>query len=310
MPTPRIILDCDPGHDDAVALLLAAHTCDLLGVTTVSGNAPLHLTTHNALISAQIYGLDVPVYAGADRPLVAEAQHAAFIHGETGLGGPELPDLTRQAAGEDAVRFIIDTVRAQENVWLVAVGPLTNIALALRAAPDLAGKLGGVSIMGGSAGFGNVTPVAEFNIWADPEAADIVYRSGAPLIMCGLNVTHQWLIDEETVHRIREVGGDAATFVADMLTYYSQAYGKKFSGRAEGPLHDPCAVLALSHPELLEFGVRHVAVECAGAHTRGMTVVDERGVKESEGGNVKVAYKIDAEGASKLLFEALSARAR
>ncbi len=310
MPTPRIILDCDPGHDDAVALLLAAHTCDLLGVTTVSGNAPLHLTTHNALISAQIYGLDVPVYAGADRPLVAEAQHAAFIHGETGLGGPELPDLTRQAAGEDAVRFIIDTVRAQDDVWLVAVGPLTNVALALRTAPDLASKLGGVSIMGGSAGFGNVTPVAEFNIWADPEAADIVFRSGAPLIMCGLNVTHQWLIDEETVGRIREVGGDAATFVADMLTYYGQAYGKKFSGRAEGPLHDPCAVLALSHPELLEFGVRHVAVECAGAHTRGMTVVDERGVKESAGGNVKVAYKIDAEGASKLLFEALSARAR
>ena len=150
-----------------------------------------------------------------------------------------------------------------------AVGPLTNIALALRTAPDLAGKLGGVSIMGGSVGFGNVTPVAEFNIWADPEAADIVFRSGAPLIMCGLNVTHQWMIDKETVHRIREVGGDAATFVADMLTYYGQAYGKKFSGRAEGPLHDPCAVLALSHPELLEFGVRHVSVECAGrAHAR------------------------------------------
>ncbi len=310
MPTPRIILDCDPGHDDAVALLLAAHTCELLGLTTVSGNAPLKLTTRNALVSAQIYGLNVPVYAGADRPLVAEAQHAEFIHGETGLGGPTLPELERSAAGGDAVRFIIDTVRSQEDVWLVAVGPLTNLALALRAAPDLASKLGGVSIMGGSATFGNVTPVAEFNIWADPEAADIVFKSGVPLTMCGLNVTHQWMIDEEAIGRVRSVGGDAAGFVADMLEFYGQAYATKFSGRVEGPLHDPCAVLALSHPELFEFGLRRVMVECAGTHTRGMTVVDERGVKESGGGNVNVAYKIDAEGASRLFFEALSARTR
>ena len=307
MPRPRIILDCDPGHDDALALLFAAQHCDLLGVTTVSGNAPLGNTTRNALLTLQIAGLDVPVYAGAERPLVEGAKHAPDIHGESGLGGPVLPELTREPAGHDAVRFILETVRQTDNVWLVAVGPLTNVALALREAPDLAERLAGISVMGGSAGPGNRTATAEFNIWADPEAAHIVFESGVPLIMCGLNVTHQFMIYEADVARIRALSNPVASFAADLLGFYGQAYADAFFGRAEGPLHDPCAVLALTHPELFEFGTRHVAIELRGEHTRGMTVVDERGnrARDAAPPNVEVAYKLDRDAALELLIKTL-----
>lgn len=305
MPRPRILLDCDPGHDDALAILLAAKHSDLLGVTTVSGNAPLSATTHNALLTLQLAGFDVPVHAGAARPLVAEAKHAPDIHGESGLGGPELPELTRAAASYDAVRFIVDTVRETDNVWLVAVGPLTNVALALREAPDIAARLAGVSIMGGSAGFGNRTATAEFNIWADPEAARIVFTSGVKLIMCGLNVTHQFMIYEDDVARIRALGNPVATFAAELLSFYGQAYADAFFGRAEGPLHDPCAVLAVTHPELLKTEPRHVEIELRGEHTRGMTVVDERGVRSDAVPNVQVAYGIEREGALSVLLRTL-----
>ena len=307
MPRPRIILDCDPGHDDALALLFAAKHCDLLGVTTVSGNAPLKDTTRNALLTLQLAGVDAPVYAGAERPLVAEAQHAPDIHGESGLGGPVLPELTKEPAGRDAVRFILETIRRIDDVWLVAVGPLTNVALALREAPDLAVKLAGISVMGGSAGPGNRTPTAEFNIWADPEAAHIVFESGVPLIMCGLNVTHQFMIYGADVDRIRALGNPVASFAADLLGFYGQAYADAFFGRAEGPLHDPCAVLALTHPELFEFGTRHVAIELRGEHTRGMTVVDERGnrARDAAPPNVEVAYKLNRDAALELLLETL-----
>ncbi len=305
MPRPRILLDCDPGHDDALAIFLAARHSDLLGVTTVSGNAPLTATTQNALLTLQIAGLDVPVHAGASRPLVAEAKHAPDIHGESGLGGPVLPELTRTAAGSDAVRFIVDTVRGTDNVWLVAVGPLTNVALALREAPDIAGRLEGISIMGGSVGFGNRTATAEFNIWADPEAAQVVFSSGVKLIMCGLNVTHQFMVLEDDVNKIRALGNPVAAFAAELLSFYAQAYADAFSGRAEGPLHDPCAVLAVTHPELLKTEPRHVEVELRGEHTRGMTVVDERGVRSSAVPNVQVAYRIDREGALAVLLETL-----
>ena len=307
MPRPRIILDCDPGHDDALALLLAVKHCDLLGVTTVSGNAPLTDTTRNALLTLQIAGFDAPVHAGAARPLIAEAQHAPDIHGESGLGGPILPELTRKPASHDAVRFIIDTVRRTDDVWLVAVGPLTNVALALREAPDIAARLAGISIMGGSTGPGNRTPNAEFNIWADPEAAQIVFESGVPLIMCGLNVTHQFMILETDVTRIRSLGNPVAAFAADLLGFYGQAYADAFFGRAEGPLHDPCAVLALTHPELFGLEPRHVTVELSGEHTRGMTVVDERGRKARDAAppNVQVAYTIDRDTALEVLIETL-----
>lgn len=305
MPKPALILDCDPGHDDAVAILAAATYGDLLGITTVSGNVNLSLTTHNALITTQILELDVPVHAGAARPLVAEPHHAEFIHGETGLGGPVLPERTRDVASDDAVRFIIDTVRARDDVWLIATGPLTNVALALRTAPDIVERLQGISIMGGSTSFGNVTPAAEFNILFDPEAADIVFRSGAKLRMCGLNLTHQFLYRPADTAQIRRIDSRASTFVADMLDFFMQMYADAFFGVIEGPLHDPCAVLAVTHPELFDMRQKQVMVELKGQHTRGMTLVDERGVLKSSTPNASVAYGIDDAKARQLLLDAI-----
>jgi inosine-uridine nucleoside N-ribohydrolase len=304
-PKPRVLLDCDPGHDDAIAILLAGRHTELLGVTTVSGNVPLDLTTHNALITLQLLGLDVPVHAGADRPLIAAPLHAPDIHGESGLGGPRLPKLERTLESRDAVRFLIDTIRAHEGLWLIATGPLTNVALALRQAPDLAKRLAGISLMGGSNSFGNTTPAAEFNILADPEAADVVFRSGARLLMSGLNLTHQFALHRGDLRGLRATGNGAAAFVADMMDFFGDMYESRFFGEFAAPLHDPCAVLAVTHPELLEFAPRHVAVELRGEHTRGMTVVDERNVRSDLPRNAEVGLRIERERAFALLLETI-----
>ncbi len=306
MPKPKIILDCDPGHDDAIAILLAARHTELLGVTTVNGNVNLDLTTHNALITTQLLGIDVPVYRGASAPLVAEPRHAPDIHGETGLGGPELPPLTREVAGDDAVHYLIDAARQHDDLWLVAAGPLTNLALALRLAPDIADKLEGISMMGGSSSFGNTTPAAEFNVLADPEAADIVFRSGAKMFMCGLDLTHQFDLRREDLATIRNVDNRAAHFVADMLEFFGQTYAERFFGTFTAPLHDPCAVLALTHPDLITFEPRNVTVELRGEHTRGMTVVDERKVRSDLPQNVRVGKHIDRDRALQVLLETIS----
>lgn len=301
MQRPAIILDCDPGHDDAIAIMAGARYCELLGITTVSGNVDLGRTTRNALTTCQVAGIDVPVHSGAARPLVAEPRHARFIHGESGLDGPHLPPLDRSVASGDAVRFIIDTVRSRDGVWLVAVGPLTNIALALRQAPDIAERLNGISIMGGGLSFGNVTPAAEFNIFADPEAAAVVFDAPVRRILAPLDLTHQLLIDGEAIARFRQNDTRAGRFAADMLDYYCDAYARAFSGRQEGPLHDPCAVLALSHPELFEREELYVTVETRGEHTRGMTLADRRGVRSDLAPNTEVLTRIDADGALELL---------
>ncbi len=304
---PTIVLDCDPGHDDALAIALAGRHTALLGITTVAGNVPLPLTTRNALAMRRVLGLDVPVHAGSPRPLVAELRTAEFIHGASGLDGPALPDDLGAVDSPDAVRFIVDAVRARPGeVWLVATGPLTNVALALRAAPDLAEKLAGISIMGGGVPWGNMTPAAEFNVWVDPEAADVVFRSGARLIMAALNVTHQWPIGPDERARIRARGGRVSAFCADLLDFYGQAYARAFSGVPAGPLHDPIAVLALTHPELLEAVPRHVVVELTGTHTRGMTVADLRDVGRGAEPNVEVLTRIDAAAATEVLVATLA----
>ena len=220
---PKVILDCDPGLDDAIAILTAAHLCELVGVTTVNGNVGLDHTTHNALAVAQIAGLDVPVHRGAARPLIEPPVDAVRVHGATGLGDVELPSLTRTAASDDAVAFICDTARSVSGLRLVAVGPLTNAALALRRDPDLPRLLAGITVMGGSSDVGNVTPVAEFNAWADPEAAAIVFSEAAPVTMVGLNVTRQALFGMDEVQRIRAADTPTARFAADLLT---QAYDR------------------------------------------------------------------------------------
>ena len=305
---PSIVLDCDPGHDDALAIAFAGRHTELLGITTVAGNVPLPLTTRNALAMRRVLGLEVPVHAGSPRPLVAEPRTAEFIHGASGLDGPELPADLGEPDSRDAVGFIVDTVRARPGeVWLVATGPLTNVALALRTAPDLAASLAGISLMGGGLAFGNVTAAAEFNVLVDPEAADVVFRSGVRLVMAGLDVTHQWPIGPDDRARLRAAGGRVAAFCADLLDFYGAAYARAFSGEPAGPLHDPVAVLALTHPEVLEAEPHHVVVELTGRHTRGMTLGDRRGVRGGEPPNVEVLTRIDAAAATALLVSTLAA---
>jgi inosine-uridine nucleoside N-ribohydrolase len=300
-----VLLDCDPGHDDALAILLAGSTTELVGVTAVSGNAPLEKTLRNALAVTQLAGLDVPVHAGATRPLVAEPRHAAFIHGESGLDGPALPPLTRRPADGTAVRFLLRSAEARDDLWLVATGPLTNVALALREEPGLAQRLRGISLMGGSYGPGNVTPTAEFNILADPEAAAVVFDSGARLVMAGLDLTHRFRMNPSRVDAVRALGNRAATFAAELLDAYGAAYARSFGPDVGVPLHDPCAVLAITHPALFTSEERHVGVELAGTLTRGMTVVDRRFGGRGATPNTTVLTDLDDGRAFEVLRAAL-----
>ena len=301
-----IILDCDPGHDDAIAIVVAARHADLLGITTVAGNAPLERTTHNALVMRELLGIDVPVHSGAERPLLAEPHPAAMVHGESGLDGADLPTPSRPVDGPDAVGFIIETCRRVEGAWIVPVAPLTNIALALRTAPDLAGRIAGISLMGGGT-FGNRSAVAEFNVWADPEAAAAVFDYGGPLVMAGLDVTHQLIATPERIKLVRDRPGRLAATLADLLTFFSGTYRARHAGALPGaPVHDPCAVLALTHPDLFSRTHRHVAVETSGALTRGMTVIDWRTLVERPAANCDVLTEIDSDAAFTVILDAIS----
>ena len=303
---PAIILDCDPGHDDFVAILLAYRYADLRGITTVAGNSPLSNTTRNALIARELFGVDVPIHSGASRPLLAPQHAAEHIHGASGLGGPELPAITGQADSADAVGFLRDETLRHPGTWIAAVGPLTNVALALRADPTLAGRIAGISIMGGGS-FGNRSAVAEFNIWADPEAAAIVFESGVPLILCGLDLTHQFLFDTDDETKVRDLASPRATFMAEILHHFATAYSEVYTGWTKGgPLHDPCAVLALTHPELLSFQHHHVVIETTGKHTRGMTVIDQREISTGETPNCRVAAALDVPLAKALIHDVLA----
>jgi inosine-uridine nucleoside N-ribohydrolase len=306
-PRPRILLDCDPGHDDAVAIIAAARHADLIGITTVAGNAPLDRTTHNARVMRDLLRLDVPVHSGSPRPLVAEPSFGTFVHGESGLDGADLPAPTTPLDGTDAVAFIVDTCRATDGVWLVPVGPLTNIALALRAAPDLVDRIAGISLMGGGS-FGNRTPLAEFNIWADPEAAAIVFASGAVLTMAGLDVTHQFQATPERIEQIRSIGGRLAVVLADLFGFFSDNYLSRHDpGSMRGAaVHDPLAVLALTHPGLFDRVDRHVAVETTGRLTRGATVIDARHILEREPTNCTVLTRVDHDAAFELIVDAVA----
>src|SRR6478736_2602047 len=194
MTGEKVLLDCDPGHDDVMAVLTAARYADLVAITTVAGNAALEYTTRNALVTCDLAGIEGPVHSGAAGPRSGPTQNAVHVHGNEGLDGVEIPRPARPVAGTDAAGFIVETVAETPGLWIVAVGPLTNVALALRADPELANRVAGISIMGGGT-FGNATAAAEFNIWADPEAADVVFRSGARIRMCGLDLTHQVCAD-------------------------------------------------------------------------------------------------------------------
>lgn len=313
---PRVIVDCDPGLDDAAALVVAAHFADIVGITTVGGNAPLADVTANALLTTQLFGIEAEVYAGAERPLVAEPRHAPEIHGEHGFDGPSLPAPTRTVASGHAVDYLVETIRAEEGLWLIPTGPLTNVALAVRRAPDLVDRLAGISFMGGSARNGNHTPVAEFNVLVDPEAAAVVldagdgeFGAGAHILMAGLDLTHQFVVDDQLSAGLRAVGNTGGDVLADLVDAYLVQV-EAVRGSRRGGLHDPCAVLAVTHPQLVEHTKRRVAVELTGTHTRGMTVVDQRpdpGV-DDEAGNVWHGHTIDAAAARAALIEAVAAR--
>jgi inosine-uridine nucleoside N-ribohydrolase len=280
-PRLRVLIDCDPGQDDVIAIAVAAAHCDIVGITTVAGNAPLHHTVQNARIACDLFGLDhVPVHSGAHEPLAGQRMgFAEDVHGRTGLNGPPRREPSRSPDGSDAVTYLIDTLRAEPGLSLIVTGPMTNIAQALRRAPDILDSVNIVSFMGGSATHGNITSTAEFNVLFDPEAAEIVLGSHAPLRMAGLDLTHQITGDVRMIQRFHEHGTIASIFCAQLQEHYLDFYVHLLKCEPQEvrfPLHDPTAVLALTHPHLFTFSRHQVEVECAGVHTRGMTVVDRR----------------------------------
>ena len=288
-----------------MAIIAAARWADLVGITTVAGNVPLEHTTANACRLRSLLGLDVEVHAGADGPLVGEQEFARHVHGETGLGDVVLPEPDRGPDSEDAVAYLVETTRSEEGLHLVPIGPLTNVALALRADPGLAHRVASITLMGGSAlGVGNVSAAAEFNVFADPEAADQVFRSGAKVRMLGLNLTHQVRMGAIHAAECRTIGSPVGDAMAGLLEFYT-VFHLAEEDAADGPVHDPCAVLALTHPELFTLEARSVQVELAGTHTRGMTLVDERGPGASAEANCQVAYGVDADAVIALIMEAV-----
>jgi purine nucleosidase len=300
----KIILDCDPGHDDAIALMLALASPELevLGITTVYGNVALERTTHNALVVLEVLGRRVPVHPGADRPLVRERISAEAVHGTSGLAGPPLPTPSQQPQDLHAALFIIEQVeRHPGEVALVPVGPLTNLALALRLRPQIAPKIRQIVLMGGSVDLGNWTPSAEFNILADPHAARIVFESGVPLAMMGLNLTHQAIAHPHWVARFRGLGNRAGTFAAELLEFFREHHQKRY-GWDGAPIHDACAVAYLVRPELFQTKPLHVAVETNEGLCFGRTVCDYWGVT-GKPPNCRVGLRVDPEGFFELLLE-------
>jgi inosine-uridine nucleoside N-ribohydrolase len=266
----RVLIDCDPGHDDAIALLLALASpeVELVGVTTVAGNQTLEKTTANAIRVLDFAGRnDIPVAAGANAPLLREPFVAAYVHGETGLDGPELPPPQREPSGQHAVDFLAEHVA---GATLVAVGPLTNVALLLARHPEARPER--IVIMGGAIGLGNVTPAAEFNIWADPEAAARVFESGIELTMIGLDVTHEALFTPEDAERLRGAGR-TGRLVAELFDFYHRFHAATY-GLPGSPIHDAVAVAHVFRADLVRTEHRHVAIDCSSDLCRGRTVVD------------------------------------
>ena len=278
-------------------LLAAAHPrIDLLAITTVAGNGTLERTTQNARAVCSMAGIrDVPIAAGAPGPLVGTLRTAEHVHGESGLDGAELGDADVPLAPEHAVDLMARLLRdAPEPLTLVPTGPLTNVALLLRTYPDLAERVREIVLMGGSTDVGNVEPLAEFNIHVDPEAADVVFSSGLPVTMCGLNVTHQALATEAVLERLRGLGTPLAETVVRLLVFFRDRY-RDIWGLPAPPVHDPVAVARVIAPELVRCEEAHVAVELHGTHTRGATVCDRFGVR-GRTPNARVAMELNAVG--------------
>ncbi|WP_315794197.1 nucleoside hydrolase [Paenibacillus sp. BIC5C1] len=306
MTTRKVIMDCDPGHDDAIAIILAAAQPELeiLAITTVSGNAEIEKTTQNALQICDLISLnDVVVSKGASEPLVRLRENAPGIHGESGLDGPKFPEPSRSWSDEHGVDTIIRLIKeSTEPVTLLPTGPLTNIALALTKAPEIKSNIYEIVLMGGGT-IGNWTPTAEFNIWADPEAAKKVFDSGIPTVVMGLDITHQALATKEVIDEVNKIDNHVAKIVGELLVFFASTYKEMFDFDG-APVHDVLTVAYCVAPELFKTKDVNIVVETKGEYTAGTTLVDLHGVTGRKV-NAKFGLELDVDGFWKLMIDAL-----
>jgi purine nucleosidase len=307
----KIIIDTDPGQDDAVAILLALASpeeIEVLGITAVAGNVSLALTQKNARIICELAGRpDIRVFAGCDRPLERALVTAEYVHGKTGLDGPQLDDPQMPLQDQHAVDFIIDTLRSEPagSVTLCPLGPLTNIAMALQRAPDIASRIQEIVLMGGAYfEVGNVTPAAEFNIYVDPQAAEIVFTSGIPLVVMPLDVTHKALTTRDRIAAFRALNTKAGRMVAEWTDFFERFDMQKY-GSEGAPLHDPCVIAYLIRPELFTGRRINVMIETRSELTMGMTVADWWGVT-GRPANALFIGALDADGFYALLTDRIA----
>ncbi|WP_420148452.1 nucleoside hydrolase [Spirosoma sp.] len=303
-----ILIDCDPGHDDAVMLMLAVGSglFDIKAITTSAGNQTQEKTLKNALKIRDLLKADIPIYRGCEKPLFRQLIIADHVHGEMGLDGPALPEpeLAYEATPvvEAMARILIDS---PEKITLVPTGPLTNIATLLLAFPEVKSKIERISLMGGGAFRGNITPTAEFNIYVDPEAAAVVFRSGVPITMCGLDVTHKALVFQEDIDRFRAIGNQTGTVIAELMDFFSIYYRRERPELDGGAaLHDPCAIAWLIDPTMFTSKPCYVDVELTGTLTLGTTVVDFFDVLKKTP-NAELVYDIDRERYIQLIYESV-----
>jgi len=306
----KVVIDCDPGHDDVFAIGLASRRLEIVGITTVCGNSSIENTTRNALVARDVFSLgEVPIVVGASKPLNGVEPQFTTAHGSTGLDGPVGRTPKGHVAHGAAHDFLIEQSKLHEDLWIIAIGPLTNVALALSKDPDFARRVAGISIMGGSASFGNVTSSSEYNTWFDPEAADVVFGSQARLMMCGLDLTHQFALGPDFAESLRAIGSDPAIFCAELFDFY-YSYSERLHAENSAvlqdvlaPLHDLCAVLAITNPEIFGSEEVNVEIELAGTITRGMTVVDRRPWMKSKNVNVNLLVTIDSAKAAEIVLD-------
>ena len=306
MQKEKIILDCDPGHDDAVAIMLAAINpkIELLGITVVAGNQKLEKTVNNALKVCNHLNLDVPVYSGMSRPMIREQLIADDIHGETGLDGPKFEELKIKAEDKHAVNFIIETLmNSDEKITLVPTGPLTNIGMAIRFEPRIIEKINRIVLMGGSYQLGNMTPAAEFNILADPDAAHIVFSSGVKVVMMGLDLTRQASATKEVVEKIKSLNNKASKLFVDLMEFFA-ASQKNVFGWTAPPVHDPTTIAYIIDPECIEVKPMFCEIELWSEKSYGRTLCDYFGILKKKP-NVDVAVKLDFDRFWNLVYENL-----
>jgi inosine-uridine nucleoside N-ribohydrolase len=307
MTKTSIILDCDPGHDDAIALLLALASpeLDVVGVTTVSGNQTVDKTTANALRVLELADrTDIPVYTGADRPFIRERDVAAHVHGESGLDGPDLPPPATSVREGHAVEFLADEIRKRKGkLTLVPTGPLTNVGLLFSTYPDVRPER--IVLMGGAVGEGNRTPAAEFNIWADPEAAQRVFVEGLDTTMIGLDVTHRALITDAHTEEMRGAG-KVGKVVAELMDFYARFHKARYPDLDGSPMHDPVCIAHLIDPSLVEVRAAFIDVDCSGGPSWGRTNVDWRDREHFGAPNAKVGLDLDGDAFARMVVERIS----